>query len=157
MEELYEARIAEHMKDLESLEQSEDIGSEETAGMTDEELQAYSQEQYEEWYNSLTEDEKLVVEEESKFSEEMNEICSCWKKEFVHKEVFCEKYLRYRELYFQENSYYQTCFEQLVAGMVDTYLCKCGLSSYLDEELFITSFTHLRKTTAVIKKMREGE
>ena len=105
----------------------------------------------------LSEEILKDIEESEIYYKELQNKLERWKKDFKHPEIFCEKYLRFRELYFE--GMIEKCgnFATLIEGMLDTYLYQKGLPGYADEDFFITTFTHLRKTTNQIIKLKEED
>lgn len=109
--------------------------------MSDEEIDAALRELDEdEEYNRYM-DEMLERTEKSE-----NE----FKRSFVDAEVFCQRYIRLREIFYMEldseEMKHAICeFDELVEGMIDVFLCRRGMSLYSDVEEFVRSYTYIKK------------
>lgn len=112
-------------------------------------------------FESLSEEEQKQIEkdieEAESYDKELQNRLEQWKKDFQNPEIFCERYLMFRELYFEGTLDMCGNFATLIEGMLDTYLYRKGLPGYADEDFFITAFTHLRKMTNQIAKRKEEE
>lgn len=133
------------------------------------------QEQYEKWIDealdNLMSDEEIsealheLAEEETYFDENYfdeetqrryRKSEENFRKSFVDKDVFCERYIKLREMvYTTELGYPFKIFDELVEGMIDVFLCRRGVSLYVNVDKFIKSYTVLKKQLIRISDIRE--
>lgn len=82
-----------------------------------------------------------------------------FKKKFVDAGIFCERYICMREILYMASERNVRCaleiFDNLVEGMLDVFLCRRGMSLYVDVKKFIRSYTYIKKQIGKIKELRE--
>lgn len=135
-------------------------------GMSDEEVKAAlapGEQYYPEGYDPeefYSEEEKelyrLMDEARSRFSEGEEK----FSREFADPDVYCERYIRLREIFYMEAdtstmewAFYE--FDDLVEGMIDVFLCRRGMSLYADVKEFVKSYTVIKKQIDRIKDLHE--
>ncbi len=90
-------------------------------------------EEYEEYCRNLLEENTISIEDEQQFEEEL-EYCrqvkeskEAWKHSIAAPELFIERYMRYRELYFKVG---RNSMAADIENMIDTYLFEHKLSAF---------------------------
>lgn len=80
-----------------------------------------------------------------------------FRREFADPDVYCERYIRLREIFYMETdtstmewAFYE--FDDLVEGMIDVFLCRRGMSLYADVKEFVKSYTVIKKQVDRIKE-----
>lgn len=114
-------------------------------GMTDEEINAWLEER--DWYQQDDLDIEIA-----RYLEKQKGIAGALVKEFENKDVFCDKYVLYRKLYFQVD---YSKLPKYIEWMLDLFLLEEELSCY-EEDRFLTAYTMLKKTAGRITQSRQN-
>ena len=82
-----------------------------------------------------------------------------FKRTFIDAEVYCQRYIRLREIFYMEldgdeMKHAMAEFDDLVEGMIDVFLCRRGMSLYVDVKEFVRSYTCIKKQIDRIKELR---
>ncbi len=117
-------------------------------------------EEYEEYCRSLseenvmTEEEEQQLEEELEYCKQVQESRDIWKKTITSAELFIERYMRYRELYFEVGRNSMTAD---IENMTDTFLYEHKLSAFSLEERYGMIAYRLETMEGVLKtEMRKA-
>jgi len=103
------------------------------------------------WYESLSDEERREVDEESEALAQEEQDKQAWMEAFPEKEMFCRQYLLFRRLYFQEAAW--RTLPQGVEHLLDIYLYEQGASALLKDDAFFYTYALLGK---VLKQAREA-
>jgi len=104
------------------------------------------------WYDALSDEEREAAEEEERWIEEGKQ---AWLEEFQEKEDFCQQYLLFRKLYFEEDV--RKDLARKVEGMLDIYLYEQGESALLKEDHFFHAFALLKKLLEQVRGFGKTE
>lgn len=82
-----------------------------------------------------------------------------FKRTFIDAEVYCQRYIRLREIFYMEldgdeMKHAMAEFDDLVEGMIDVFMCRRGMSLYVDVKEFVRSYTCIKKQIDRIKELR---
>lgn len=122
----------------------------------------HSENHYPEGYDR----DECCSEEEIEWNRKLDEMYSMFeegeeefKKKFVDSDIYCERYIRMREILYMASEQNVRCalerFDDLVEGMLDVFLCRRGMSLYVDVKEFVRSYTYIKKQIDKIKELRE--
>lgn len=127
--------------------------------MSDEEIEAALRE--------LAEDGTEYSEGEEEYNRYMDEMLERsvkseneFKLSFVDEEVYSQRYIRLREIFYMEMDsdemkFAMSEFDDLVEGTLDVFLCRHGMSLYADVEKFVRSYIYIKKQIDMVKELHE--
>lgn len=132
-----------HQKEVQEWEESED------EMFSPEELEKIYMEEYE----SLSDGEKQALDEEAEQNRKDAQEKQAWVRAFPQKESFCQQYLLFRKLYFQNWSGLADSIEH----MLDIYLYEHGASRLLEDDTYFYAYALFNKLLKQVKDLAEAE